>query len=82
MSAAKPVIGYDAGGTTELVVNEVTGLLYRGDEKELAACMRRLIEQPLWARKLGEAGWKKARKKYTIEICAKNVYSILYNLVE
>lgn len=80
MSAAKPVIGYDAGGTTELVVNEVTGLLYKGDEKELAVCMKRLIEQPVWAKKLGEAGWRIARDKYTIEAYAGNIYQILTGL--
>src|SRR5262249_4826933 len=70
MAACRPVIGYNNFGTAELIQHERTGLLYRGGEAELAACMRRLIENPGWARQLGENGWQSAHAKHTIEINA------------
>ena len=77
MAACKPVIGYNSGGTAEIIENEVTGLLYNGGYEDLAYCMRRFIENPKWAQQLGINGWEKAQREYTIEICAKRVYNVL-----
>jgi len=38
----KPVIGYNGGGTKEIIVNKLTGLLYNNIE-ELSSCMKTLI---------------------------------------
>jgi len=80
MAAAKPVIGYNSTGTAELIENEKTGLLYDGDYKNLAQCMTRFIENPKWAQQLGINGWEKARKEYTIEVYAKKVYDVLWQV--
>jgi len=77
MAAAKPVIGYNSTGTAELIENGKTGLLYDGDYKNLAQCMARFIENPKWAQQLGINGWEKARKEYTVEVYAKQVYDVL-----
>lgn len=80
MVSGRPVLGYDACGTSELVEHEFNGLLYSGGESELAACMQRLVERPGWAKVLGENGWRVAREKYTVEAYASQVYEILLGL--
>ena len=81
MAASRPVIGYDSAGTAELIEDEKTGLLYVGEEIELAACMKRLVDNPGWARVLGENAWEIARKKYTVETYTDNIYNVLTGLV-
>ena len=82
MSAAKPVIGYNNGGTSEIIENEVTGLLYNDEYKGLAHCMARFIENPEWAKQLGINGWKKAKKEFTIEVCAKQIHEALQEVTK
>ena len=77
MSACRPVIGYESGGTAEIIEHERTGLLYHGGPESLATCMMRFIENPGWARQLGENGWHVAREKYSIEIYSESVYQVL-----
>jgi len=81
MAVARPVIGYNNGGTAEIIEDEVTGLLYNGAYKDLAHCMARFADNPEWARKLGHNGWEKAREKFTTEIYAKQVYKVLQEVV-
>ena len=38
----KPVIGYNSGGTKEIIINKLTGLLYNNIE-ELSSCMKTII---------------------------------------
>jgi hypothetical protein len=73
MAASRPVIGHAAGGTPELIQHGQTGLLYSGGVDALAASMRRLLEQPAWGRQLGEAAWRDARERFTIERYAESV---------
>ena len=82
MSACRPVIGYESGGTVEIIEHEHTGLLYRGGPESLATCMIRFIENPEWARQLGENGWQVARKKYSIEVYSEKVYQVLCSVVK
>jgi glycosyltransferase involved in cell wall biosynthesis len=73
MAAGRPVIGHATGGTPELIQHGQTGLLYSGGVDALAASMRRLLEQPAWGRHLGEAAWRDARERFTIERYAESV---------
>ncbi|QEL16504.1 glycosyltransferase family 4 protein [Limnoglobus roseus] len=77
MSAARPVIGYDAGGTSELIEDGRTGLLYRGGEAALAACMEQYCVEPALAVRHGEAGWQAARGRHTEEDYAARVHAVL-----
>ena len=77
MAACRPVIGCRSGGTSEVIEHEHTGLLYGDGPEALAACMGRFVEDPGWARRLGENGWRVARKKYSIEAYAESVYQVL-----
>jgi glycosyltransferase involved in cell wall biosynthesis len=77
MSACRAVIGYDSGGTSELIDADRTGLLYRGDSDVLAECMIRYIESPQTAREHGEAGWRQARLRHSTETYAEQVYDVI-----
>ena len=81
MAVARPVIGYNNGGTAEIIEDEVTGLLYNGDYRDLAKCMARFVENPKWAKKLGINGWKKAREEFTVEVYAKQVYEVVQEVM-
>ena len=81
MALVKPVIGYDNGGTAEIIEDEVTGLLYNDEHKGLAHCMARFIDNPEWAQKLGINGWEKAREEFTVEVYAKRVYKVLKEII-
>ncbi|MCG2686889.1 hypothetical protein L6278_01990 [Candidatus Parcubacteria bacterium] len=43
--------------------------------------MVRFVENPKWAKELGINGWKKAQKKFTIEVYAKQVYEVLQEIM-
>ena len=77
MAASRAVIGFDRGGTSEIIAHERTGLLYRGDADALAAAMTRCLERPEWVLQLGRNGWEVARERFTIERYAREVYEIL-----
>ncbi|WP_414584599.1 glycosyltransferase family 4 protein [Scytonema sp. PCC 10023] len=82
MSACRPVIGYDNAGTSEIIQHEYTGLLYQGEHQALAACMRRFIENPEWARQLAKNAWHVACKEYSIETYSEKIYKILLSVVK
>lgn len=77
MSACRPVIGFDSGGTRELIDPERTGLLYRGGWEELAACMARYAAAPDLAWQHGQAAWHSARRRHSIEAYAAQIYEVL-----
>ena len=55
MAMEKAVIGSNVGGIRELVQDGVTGLLHRaGDIDDLAACIRKLTDDPAYRRQLGQ----------------------------
>jgi len=67
MAARKPVVGVDGGGLSELIVDEVTGLLVEPDNAEkLAAATKKLILDAGLREKLGENGRKMALEAYDI----------------
>ena len=77
MSACRPVIGYDSGGTSELIETDRTGLLYSGDADALAECMTRYVVAPELARQHGEAGWCGARQRHSTETYAAQIYDVV-----
>jgi len=82
MTAGKPVIGLDSGGTPEIIKHEENGLLYKGGAEKLAYCMRRFVENPMLAHHLGEKGWRMAKEKYSIEAYAGSIYEILSSIMK
>jgi glycosyltransferase involved in cell wall biosynthesis len=77
MSACRPVIGFDGGGTSELIDPDRTGLLYRGGADALAACMARYAEAPELAWQHGEAAWHVARRRHSTEAYAAQIYEVI-----
>lgn len=66
MAHARPVVATPVGGTPELVVDGETGLLVPPrDPEALAAALRRLLEDPDLARRLGEAGRERVAERFT-----------------
>jgi len=82
MAAARPVIGYDSDGTAELIDDGHDGLLYDGSTEDLADCMIQFVDNPDWARSLGQNGWEKAGKEFTNEVYAKRLYEVLCGITE
>ena len=57
MSYRVPVIGSRIGGITDIIIDGESGLLVPpGDPAALAAALRRLADDPAFARRLGDAG--------------------------
>lgn len=81
MAACRPVIGYDNAGTSEIILHEQTGLLYKGGPDELALSMQRLISNPEWGRQLGITGWSHARKEYCVEKYSAKVFEVLKSVL-
>ncbi|MDY3556751.1 glycosyltransferase family 4 protein [Gemmata sp. JC717] len=77
MSVCRPVIGYDSGGTSELIAPGRTGFLYKGGPDALAECMARYVADPELARAHGEAGWELARARHTTEGYAAQIHAVI-----
>lgn len=68
MAYGRPVIGANAGATTELIDNETNGLLFRpGDPDDLASKIRRIIDDKRMIAYLGANGAEKAKREFTTE---------------
>lgn len=81
MSCVRPVIGYAAGGTPELIADGATGRLYHGGEAELAAAMAEYATSPDLARRDGEAGWTAARERHSVEAYVSQVNEVIRGVV-
>jgi colanic acid/amylovoran biosynthesis glycosyltransferase len=74
MATGLPVISTDIGGIPEMVVQNETGFLVQpGDAAALAGAIEKLIDDRLLAQRLGEAGYQRAQRLFSIE---KNVHEL------
>ncbi len=68
MASGRAVIASDDGGPREIVVDGETGLLVPpGDVDALAAALDRVLSDPAFAERLGAAGRRRARERFSIE---------------
>lgn len=68
MAVGLPVVATRAGGISEVVVDGATGRLAEvGDVEGLAARIGALVENPLVARRLGEAGRRRAIRNFGLD---------------
>ena len=68
MAASLPVITGRSGGVCETVVDGETGILFDSfDIKAHAAALTLMASDPNLRHRLGEAGWRRARDKFSIE---------------
>ena len=70
MAFGLPVLGTDDGGTREIIVDGVTGLLHPSGEAgqaKLGINIRSLVNDRRKARRLGKAGFKRARTHFNVD---------------
>jgi len=66
-SLGKPVIASRTGGVPEEVIDQKTGLLFEAaDVAGLSSCMERLLKDPSFAQKLGDAGREFASENFSV----------------
>jgi glycosyltransferase involved in cell wall biosynthesis/GT2 family glycosyltransferase len=68
MAVGRPIVATDVPGTRELVTDGQTGLLVRPDDPDqLANAIRRLLDDPDLARRLGEAGREQVTERFGLD---------------
>jgi glycosyltransferase involved in cell wall biosynthesis len=82
MLAGRPLIAADAGGVTEIVRNEETGLLVSPDDpRALGGAITRLINDPKLAASIAERGRTHARREFTRGAMVRGVVDAVAPLV-
>lgn len=79
----KPVVGSDAPGIREVMVDGETGLLAPpGDAQGLAASIEKLLSDRELARRMGEAGRERARNLFTVDRMAVEAEALYRELLD
>lgn len=82
MAYAKPVVATAIGGVPEIVVDGKTGLLHaHQDDAQLAAHLLSLLQDPVRAKTLGEAGRRMMQTNFTNEQFAANMSNLYRELL-
>ncbi len=77
MAQSRPVVASAVGGSPEVVVDGVTGLLVPpGDVHALAAALRGLLADPERARRLGEAGRARVEADFSADVMCRRVLRV------
>lgn len=79
MQRGIPVIGYNSGGTSEIIKNGFNGYLFK-TENEFLKVFKELFSSNNHYRKISHQAYVDARKYYSEEIYAKNVYDYICGL--
>ena len=85
MSHALPCIGFaDCPGTNELIINEKTGLLVDGKNRQLslASGLKRLFEDPKLCKELGLKGRQKINLNFSDKIISNHWDNLFYDLIK
>jgi glycosyltransferase involved in cell wall biosynthesis len=78
MSACKPVIAANHGGLTEIIIHNVTGLLFEpGNPKSLSEAITLIAQHPETMKKMGQAGRKRYEEHFTEEVYMLNFQKII-----
>lgn len=78
----KPVIASDLGGPKELVVNGETGFLVpAGDSVKLAEAIVTVFSDEDLARRMGQAGYTRAKRLYNADINAKRTFQVYEDIL-
>lgn len=82
MAAGLPVVGSNGGGVPELITDGKTGLLFAmGDADGLASALESLLEDPAWARLMGQAGNVRVRRHFTAARVARQVEGVYREII-
>jgi glycosyltransferase involved in cell wall biosynthesis len=82
MHAGISVIGSDEGGVPEIIDHEKTGLLFETwNSSSLSETLKRVSQDRQFAKKLGQAGQKKARKQFNAEVQYQKVFQTFVDVL-
>ena len=83
MAGAAPIVATAVGGVPELIEDGVHGLLVRpGDPVELAAAIRRLLDDRPLAIQLGQAARERQRANFDIDVMVRRLESLYLELYD
>lgn len=83
MFAKIPVIGSNAGGTPEIIVDKQTGLLYTPhNAKHLAEMILWCTEHPTEVSEMADKGYQRAKDHFTIEAAVQKIFSVISEVLE
>ncbi len=83
MAAARPVVATRVGGVPELVEDGVTGYLIEpGDVDGFASAVRRLLDDPGLAEKMGRAGREKIEREFGCEQAVQRLADLYMNALK
>ncbi|HEX2386213.1 MAG TPA: glycosyltransferase, partial [Candidatus Binatia bacterium] len=80
MAAGRPVIAVKSGGPMETVLDGTTGLLCESTVASFAAAMVKLILDPAEADRMGRAGRRRARERFSLAAFGRQLESILLDV--
>lgn len=81
MLAGRPVIASAAGGATEIIEDGVTGVLTApGDARTLATAICRLLQDPVLAKRIAEAGKVAASRRFALEDRVNEIDTVIEEL--
>lgn len=82
LALARAVVATDVGGIPEVVEHGISGLLVAaGKEDDLAQGCLALMDDPVLAQRLGQAGRKRVEQAFSAEVMAEGVANVYRRLV-
>lgn len=77
-----PVVAFDVGGVSEIVENEVTGLLAQSEDiDDLCRKISRLLDDPVGARQMGEAARRHVSERHAVQKLAKETVNVYRDVI-
>jgi glycosyltransferase involved in cell wall biosynthesis len=78
MATGLPVVSTAIGGIPEMVIESVTGYLVQpGNPVALAGAIEKVIDDRSLAQRLGEAGYERAQRLFSIEDTVRELCALL-----
>ena len=83
MLAGRPVVSFDVDGRPEVVIPGQTGLLVPPKSVAgLASAIQQLVDDPVLARRLGEAGREFARQRFSADMMVDQLDALYRRLTQ
>jgi len=76
MSAALPVVASDIGGLREVIRHRANGLLVENSAAAIAAAIRELVENPDFARQLGQEARRTIETRFTSDLMVRRTMEV------
>jgi glycosyltransferase involved in cell wall biosynthesis len=67
MSAGVPVVASNVGGLPEIIRHGENGLLVDNTPPAIAAAVRKLLDDPAFARRIGDAARRTVMERFTVD---------------